>query len=153
MCFRSSYTLGSKYRRLVSSSSVLSQKIPRRCASGAYKSRVSAATSRCFFGGTNLSVRMLCVRSASLTRMTRISRAMATIILRKFSACCSSLERNWILPILVTPSTNWAISAPNSASITSRETSVSSTVSCKRPVMTDAASSFISAMMPATYCT
>ena len=30
------------------------------------------------------SVRMLCVRSASFTRMTRMSRAMATIIFRKF---------------------------------------------------------------------
>ncbi len=39
-------------------------------------------------GSTASSVRMLCSRSASLTRMTRTSRAIASSILRKLSACC-----------------------------------------------------------------
>jgi len=61
---------------------------------------------------------MLCVRSASFTRMTRMSRAIATIILRKFSACFSSavtlaLAEN--CESLVTPSTSCATSAPKSS--------------------------------------
>ena len=48
---------------------------------------------------------MLWSRSASLTRMTRMSSTIASSILRKFSACRSSLEENGIAPILVTPST------------------------------------------------
>ena len=36
---------------------------------------------------------MLCSRSASLTRMTRMSSTIASSILRKFSACRSSLRR------------------------------------------------------------
>ena len=53
-----------------------------------------ARCARCFAGGTASSVRMLCRRSASLIRMTRTSRAMASSILRKFSACasCGRLE-------------------------------------------------------------
>src|SRR5438046_2705358 len=57
---------------------------------------------------------MLCRRSASLIISTRRSRAMATSILRKFSAWRSSREENASLPIFVTPSTSSAISAPNS---------------------------------------
>ena len=57
------------------------------------------------------SVRMLCSRSASLIISTRRSRAMATSILRKFSAWRSSREEKASLPILVTPSTSSAISA------------------------------------------
>ena len=38
------------------------------------------------------SVRMLCRRSASFTRMTRMSSTIASSILRKFSACRSSLD-------------------------------------------------------------
>ena len=56
------------------------------------------------------SVRMLCSRSASLIISTRRSRAMATSILRKFSAWRSSREEKASLPILVTPSTRSAIS-------------------------------------------
>ena len=56
------------------------------------------------------SVRMLCVRSASFTRMTRMSRAIASSILRKFSACFSSREVKLIWPIFVTPSTSAATS-------------------------------------------
>ena len=37
---------------------------------------------------------MLCRRSASLTRMTRMSSTIASSILRKFSACRSSLDEN-----------------------------------------------------------
>ena len=42
-----------------------------------------------------------------------MSRAIASSILRKFSACCSSRESNVSLPSLVTPSTRNAISLPN----------------------------------------
>jgi len=51
---------------------------------------------------------------------------------------------------LVTPSTRRAISSPNMPEISSRVASVSSIVSCSRPVTIDAVSSFISARMPAT---
>ena len=47
-------------------------------------------------GGTASSVRMLCSRSASLIRMTRTSRAIASSILRKFSACASCCDWNSI---------------------------------------------------------
>src|SRR5881409_3551829 len=56
-------------------------------------------------------VRMLCRRSASFTRMTRMSSTIASSILRKFSACRSSLDENRMALILVTPSTTWATSA------------------------------------------
>ena len=59
---------------------------------------------------------MLCSRSASLIISTRRSRAIATSILRKFSAWRSSREEKASLPILVTPSTSSAISSPNSRS-------------------------------------
>ena len=59
---------------------------------------------------------MLCSRSASLIISTRRSRAIATSILRKFSACRSSREEKVSLPSLVTPSTSSAISLPNSRS-------------------------------------
>ena len=45
-------------------------------------SRVSLALSICFCFGIAPIVRMLCRRSASLIRMTRMSVAIATIILR-----------------------------------------------------------------------
>ena len=57
-------------------------------------------------------VRMLCVRSASLTRMTRRSRTIASSILRKLSACASSRLLNLIWSSLVTASTSSATSAP-----------------------------------------
>ncbi len=44
-----------------------------------------------------------------------MSRAIARIILRKFSACFSSRLVKLIWLILVTPSTSVAISSPNSA--------------------------------------
>ena len=49
------------------------------------------------------SVRMLWSRSASLTRMTRMSSTIASSILRKFSACRSSLLENGMALIFVTP--------------------------------------------------
>ena len=76
---------------------------------------------------------MLCSRSASLTRMTRMSSTIASSILRKFSACRSSLDENEIAPSLVTPSTTCATSAPNSSLIRSIGVCVSSTMSCRRP--------------------
>ena len=56
--------------------------MPSRCASGAKISSVSLALSCCLCFGIEPIVRMLCSRSASLIRMTRMSRAIATIILR-----------------------------------------------------------------------
>ena len=53
---------------------------------------------------------MLWSRSASLTRITRMSSTIASSILRKFSACRSSLDEKGIAPSLVTPSTTWATS-------------------------------------------
>ncbi len=80
-----------------------------------------------------------------------MSFAIATTILRKFSACFSS----WVLPALnfdsfVTPSTSSAISGPKSSEISSLVASVSSIVSWRRPVTMDASSRRISARMPAT---
>ena len=75
-------------------------------------------------------MRMLCSRSASLMTSTRGSRAIATIILRIVSAWAASPSLT--LSILVTPSTRWVTSEPNSAVIVSRVTPVSSTVSCRR---------------------
>ncbi len=57
-------------------------------------------------------VRMLCSRSASLISTTRTSVTMASSILRTFSAWRSSRLANWILSILVTPSTMWATWSP-----------------------------------------
>ena len=79
-----------------------------------------------------------------------MSRAIASSILRKFSACCSSRVEYGSLPSLVTPSTRNAISLPNSSPSCSTVALVSSTQSCSRPAQTDATSSFSSAMICAT---
>ncbi len=79
-----------------------------------------------------------------------MSRAMATSILRKFSASFSSALLNLTWPSLVTPSTMPAMSLPNSSSISSMVASVSSTVSCRRPATTLASSSLSCARTPAT---
>ena len=71
---------------------------------------------------------MLCSRSASLMTSTRMSRDIATIILRIVSACAESPYLT--LSSLVTPSTSWATSSPKSARTCSRVYDVSSTVSC-----------------------
>ena len=103
---------------------------PMRSASGAYISSVSVAIRAFLSSRAKLSiVCILCVRSASLTNKTRISRDIATTNLRKFSACfvfsdCNSRRVNF-----VTPSTRDRTFAPKSASISSRVTSQSSTVS------------------------
>ena len=65
---------------------------------------------------------MLCRRSASLIITTRMSWAIAMIILRKFSACFSARLENAIFDTLVTPSTRRATSAPNRFSTSCRET-------------------------------
>jgi cytochrome c553 len=62
-------------------------------------------------------VRMLCRRSASLMSTTRTSETMASSILRTFSAWRSSRLANWILSILVTPSTMWATCSPKPADL------------------------------------
>ena len=82
--------------------------------------------------GRPYSVRMLWSRSASLIRTTRMSWAIASSILRMFSACCCSWL--WVLNLdsLVTPSTSWATSGPNRSSTSVRLYSVSSGTSCRR---------------------
>ena len=70
---------------------------------------------------------MLCSRSASLMTSTRMSRAIATIILRMVSA--SAVSPYFTLSSLVTPSTRAATSSPKSAVSCSRVYGVSSTVS------------------------
>ena len=57
-------------------------------------------------------VRMLWRRSASFTRITRMSSTMARSIFRKVSAWRSSEVEKGILLILVTPSTMWRTSRP-----------------------------------------
>ena len=66
---------------------------PARCAS-------------CLSGDSEPRVRMLCRRSASFTRITRMSLTMASSILRTLSACRSSREARLSLLSLVTPSTH-----------------------------------------------
>src|SRR4051794_3881636 len=73
---------------------------------------------------------MLCSRSASLMTSTRMSRLIATIILRMVSAWAVSPYLT--LSSLVTPSTSWATSAPKSLRSSSSVYGVSSTVSCSR---------------------
>ncbi len=79
-----------------------------------------------------------------------MSRAIASSILRKFSACFSCRDVKLIWLILVTPSTSDAISGPKRVSISSSVASVSSTVSCRSAVATLGASSFRSVMIVAT---
>ena len=71
-----------------------------------------------FSGGTKPHVRALWSRSASLIRSTRMSRDIATIILRTVSAC--ALSPYLTLSSFVTPSTSIATSSPNSAVSVSR---------------------------------
>ena len=119
-----------------SSSCHLTAAIPSRCARGAYISRVSTAIRRCFPSERCRIVCMLCKRSANLIIITRRSRATERSIFMIFPVCCSLRLENLISPNLVTPSTRRAKSLPNFSSISSSVTSVSSTVSCKRPPMT-----------------
>ena len=91
---------------------------------------VSRAVRTRFSSLQNLSVRMLCRRSASLMMTTRMSFAIAKNILRSDSAFCSSLVRNSMPSSLVTPSTRCATSEPNCASMVSNDALVSSMQSC-----------------------
>ena len=70
----------------------LTVRIPSRWAMGAYTSKHSTALSRCFWGDMYSKVARLCIRSANLMIITRMSSAMAMSIFRRFSACCSSRE-------------------------------------------------------------
>ena len=99
----------------------------------------AAASRRC--------VRMLCVRSASLTRMTRRSRTIASSILRKLSACASSRLLNLIWSSLVTPSTSSATSAPKRSASSSFGVGVSSMTSCRMAATMVSASRCRSARM------
>ncbi|MOA58757.1 hypothetical protein D3C78_1832060 [compost metagenome] len=73
---------------------------------------------------------MLCRRSASLTRITRMSRAMAMAIFWKFSAWASALVWKSIWVSLLTPSTSSATVSPNCALRASLGMPVSSMTSC-----------------------
>ena len=119
----------------------MTQLIPSRFASGAKMSSVSFEMAFCLSSGMCTRVRMLCSRSASLTRITRRSRDMATSILRKFSAWASSTLVKLNFSSLVRAATRAATSSPKSAWISSTVTAVSSTVSCSRPAQTEAVSS------------
>ena len=61
-----------------------------------------------------------------------MSLAMATIILRMFSACSSSAVVKDICDSLVTPSTSRATSSPNCSRTASMDMPVSSTTSCSK---------------------
>ncbi len=96
-------------------------------------------------------VRTLWIRSASLTRITRMSLPMARIIFRRDSAFWSATSEMTTRLILVTPSTSWATFSPNSSRISSMVATVSSTVSWSKPVETVSSSMFQSARMKETF--
>ena len=79
-----------------------------------------------------------------------MSSTIASSILRKFSAWRASLEANGMAPILVTPSTTWATSGPNSSSMRPIVVRVSSTTSWSRPAAMATTSSRMSASRLAT---
>ena len=105
---------------------------------------------RRFAGGIAPSVRMLWVRSASLTMITRMSRTIASSILRKLSACASARLRNWIWSSLLTPSTSSATSRPKREVISSLVFGVSSMTSWRIAAIIVCASSLRSASRSAT---
>ena len=67
-----------------------------------------------------------------------MSRVMASIILRRFSACCSAFDSNLIWAILETPSTSSATSSLNASASCSLETPVSSITSCSMAAISEA---------------
>ena len=73
--------------------------------------------------------------------MTRTSRAIASSILRKFSACASCCDWNSMRSSLETPSTRSATGLPNRFEMSSVETAVSSTTSCSSAAHSVCASS------------
>ena len=79
-----------------------------------------------------------------------MSSTIASSILRKFSACRSSLDEKVMALIFVTPSTTWATSPPNVSSSRSVVVSVSSTTSWSSPAAIVTASIFMSVRMVAT---
>ncbi|MNC88438.1 hypothetical protein D3C83_42530 [compost metagenome] len=93
---------------------------------------------------------MLCSRSASLIRMTRTSRAMASSILRKFSAWASACDSNSILSSLETPSTSSATGLPKLREISVLVIEVSSITSWRRAAVSACESRCHSARMLAT---
>ena len=95
-------------------------------------SRVSWAERFWLASGMAASVRMLCSRSASFMSRTLGSFAMATSILRIVAAWAAARESNETRSSLVTPSTIWATTGPNSASSSPSESAVSSTESCNK---------------------
>ena len=108
-------------------------------------SSVSWAMRFRFSGGKASRVFMLCRRSASLIKTTRMSSAMETSIFRKLSAWSDSASSigpatssagGWSLSSmrvnLVTPSTSLLTSGPKRRVISSRETPQSSTTSWSR---------------------
>ena len=117
---------------------------------GAYISIVSRLFSRCFLGDWYSMVRILCSRSQTLMRITRISRLMAMSILRRFSICSSSLVTNCILVSLVTPSTSSATAGLNFLAISSWVEAVSSMQSWSRAATSASMSSSRSATISAT---
>ena len=123
----SSYFFGSMYLKERSSNSHLTAFIPKRCARGAYISRVSRALRADASGSTNCQVRALCKRSANLITRTRMSFAIATTILRTVSASAVGPYVN--RSSLVTPSTRFATSSPKSSRNLAGVYVVSSTVS------------------------
>ena len=79
-----------------------------------------------------------------------MSRAIASSILRKFSACASSRVCHGTLPSLVTPSTRKATSVPKSLLMSSTVALVSSTQSWSSPAQIEPTSSLSSEMIVAT---
>ena len=128
--FKTSCLFGHMVLKHNSSNSTRRPCIPSRNAIGAYISKVSRAMRLRFSSLIASRVRILCKRSASLIMITRTSLTIASIILRKFSACASSLDSNSRWVNLLTPSTNSATSSPNSLLRCSFAVSVSSITSC-----------------------
>ena len=78
-----------------------------------------------------------------------MSLAMAMSILRRFSACSSSLLVYCTRVSLVTPSTMSATAGPNWRAISSWVRLVSSITSCRRAAMIESSSSPISTLISA----
>ena len=100
--------------------------------------------------GMSPMVRILWVRSASLIKITRTSRAIASSILRKDSAWFSSRVLKDSLSSLVRPSTSSATGDPNCSINSTLVTPQSSMASCSSAAIKAWASSFHSAHWLAT---
>mmetsp|Transcript_2298 Transcript_2298/g.5737 ORF Transcript_2298/g.5737 Transcript_2298/m.5737 type:complete len:229 (-) Transcript_2298:151-837(-) len=151
----SAYASGSLYRKLVSSSSSFTLNSPSRRASGAKTCSVSSAMRFCLCGGMLPSVRMLCSRSASFTTMMRTSSVIDSSSCCRSTAFTSTLAPPSVsLPILlnlVSPSTMRRAAKPKRASMPSNVMrSVSSTLSCSSPAMSESRSIRSSARMRVT---